>query len=249
MTLTENRAGTMAKAAMFLVAVVVGGFALFYLATAFFNINSWLWTHFLGIGVFDFFLEILLLVIDAALFATIMWPLAILGRRFYRWMSWEPKWCAWRIAFTAIFVVMIFSHYATSWKLRPLKIAFRAVAGTISRAEAGIQIMDFHGSVDAVIDERDRFLARRQCLPGLIFNGRWWVTDKHSPDMAMVYIYTWLPRPVYDKLMTNIFFDGDSQAYQKWLNPPAPAKLVLRPVPPTTPTPSPRKRQRSPKQT
>lgn len=224
---------------LWVLGVVAGGFALYYGLLygllGFFKTNKWFWGHFLGEGVIDLLIGLLGGVFFSALVAFVVWAFVALALRLLKRHTNEVLVKSWWITFASVGMLVMIPHYQMSRKLLPLKIEFRKAAASGGTAEftgdyadgRPINTLNFGGSLDRVIEERDRYLARHQYLPGLWLNGRWWATDGWSPDFMMGYIYTYLPKSVYDQIAIRVFWEGNAKAYYAWLNPPVPPAVVV----------------------
>lgn len=188
----------------------------------------WLWTHFLGEGLLGIFFSTIIVLIDVTIVAILVWSLFTTGLS----LSWRSlrraEKLSWRISFITAAIMLIPAHYWMSRQLLPLKVEYR-------NAWRGSYPLDQHISITKVAEERDRYLANHQYLPGLGFwnlNG-WWISDNNfswnggwgrgmffefPPDFSMVYVYTYLPKKAYDKLAIKLFWGGDANQYYQWLN-------------------------------
>ncbi|MDP2933805.1 MAG: hypothetical protein Q8N81_06805 [bacterium] len=187
----------------------------------------WLWMHFLGEGLLGMLEGAIVVLIYTAVLSLLVWSLFTTGLS----LSWRSlrrtEKLSWRISFITAAILLIPAHYWMSRQLLPLKIEFRDGArGGYTGAS---------GKMVKAAQERDRYLANHQYLPGLGFwnlngwwisdwnkfsaNGRWWDQDPWPPDLSqMVYIYTYLPKKAYDKLAIKLFWNGEANQYHQWLN-------------------------------
>lgn len=204
-----------------IVRMIIGGLGiavaialLFYGALEIASVTPWLWEHFLGEDLVDLLKEAILVFlvwavgVGALLFfglSPITLLLWVAIRRFRN--RHVVVWTVWGVGFAAIVLLIAIPHYQMSRELLPIKVEFRKAAGGIKTFDIGrddvgrhVVMVDFGGSLDEVIRQRDRYLAEHQYLPGITINGGWWVSNG-SPNVTMVYVYTYLPKAAYNKLI------------------------------------------------
>lgn len=241
---------TRSQSTILTVAAIVAGvaalaFGFIPAIKAFMTFDNWFAAHFLGEGIFETVVEIFIFLIYCIPAFLILLGVRRIAVKFFPKLG-DRKWFSKQIIAVALIAVCGIFHFSMSYRLAPLKMEFdnasHGEGSMYSTGEyvdgKGVSALDMGGRIDSIIDARNRYLAQHQYLPGLIFNGKWWTTTSGN-TIAMVYIYTGLPKREYDAIATKFAF-GDRARYEAWLNPPPPAPAstpvatheALPPIPP-----------------
>lgn len=135
-------------------------------------------------------------------------------------------WRSWCIALAVTFALLVPAHVLMSYQLNPIKREFYRVAATEGRTMhatgetvdgQNVVNLDYSGRIDEVTDRRNQYLIQHQYLPYIYVNGKWEVTTTGATTGTMVYIYTYLPKTTFDKLLIWAT-DENSKNYHRWID-------------------------------
>src|SRR3989338_9204030 len=185
----------------------------------FFNLVGWVWwlinwpTNFvLGDNLFDLVLEGMFVLLFVALCAIPVTFVVAVVRRVWHALGDDKrafKRSSYKIAFVLTAILIVPPHLFMSWSLREYKTEFKYRATHVAHYEDFSNTepgepgeFDYGGKLDELVIARTQVLMRRQFVP--YFTAAWRTQALGVTYVPGAYIYTYLPKQVYDSGVASI---------------------------------------------
>jgi hypothetical protein len=143
------------------------------------------------------------------------------GDRTSRVLDWMRRSSSYRIAYVVTAILIVPPHVIMSWHLREYKTEFKQrVAGShyVIFPSDSPGVYEYGGKLDEVVEARVRILAQHQFVPDFT---AYWHTMAIGSTTVGAYVYTFMPKSLYDSIMINGIFNGNSKEYYKFLDKPS----------------------------
>lgn len=177
---------------------------------------NWGTEKFFGSPLLDFAVGIFFLFVGAvggAYFVKLV--VSAIGFLFAR--RWQTR-RVFAISFVAFFSLIYIPHIFMEYKLAPLKKEFIGICeeGKFNRSivpvgvNQTITVADFDGRLDGLVQKRTAILKKYHYLPN--YTGGWYFSESlFRSRVIMVYVFTYTPKKLYDRLFFPTKWSGSPQ--------------------------------------